>query len=494
MQYQNIENYSPKKSKLRVIIAITLAVLHLSVFTGLIACIGVNSRTELGQGRIIFTGELERGARIRVLENDTAIAQGFFSELIAAFNAEYASYNIQAIDANQGNFLDLEQAGPFGFGPCVLFQANDRIMRFAEGGHIFALPIEQLDTFEYVGDKAWNAFFMYAYEIVLDENNRPVMDGEQPLRHRVPSTFGAPVMIQGPVIYYRRSLVDPEVLTTWANIYQFNRDRATANPAHRGYIRSMIDPYFNFGYLLSYGAYIFAENNTDPSRIGLSQNGAERGANVHRQLASSMDNRVVDHSLTPLVYEQLARGIFAATMTTPDVYTLFIDALMRNGFSREEAVAELGVAPMPKLPLCGDLRNPDAELIPSIMMGGINGYAISAYTPYPNAALAFINFATSFRSIQRRHELLGIAPAREDVAEEVGGISLIINEELAEGNIFVMPSIRAMTQVWGPVEAFFADLAQDAFRSRPLLQTQTQQLQRLAQLDTTIYNAIWTFA
>ena len=477
-------------------LAVSIAMVHMAAVIAVIVIIGINSETVLGRGHPIFTGELERGATIRVLENDTAISQGFFSELLTAFNEEFAEYGITAVDANQDQFIDLEQAGPFGFGSCVIFQANDRIMRFADGGHIFDLPIEELAVYEYIDYNAWDAFRAELYDIVLDDRGYPVLDDNgQPILESREMVLGVPVKIQAPVIYYRRSLVDPEVLTSWRNIYLFNR-RVNAGQypgIQRGYIRSMVDPYFNFKYLLSYGAYIFGDNNTDPTSIGLSRNGSERGVGVMRQLANSMDSRVSGDDLTPLIYEQLARGNFAMSMTTPDVYTLFIDALMRTGFSREAAVAELGVAPIPPLPYCGDLTNPNATLIPTISMGGVNGYAISAYTNYPNAAFAFIDFATSFDMIRRRNELLGIVPARYDVAYEVGGISPIVGNALAEGQILVMPSIREMAQVWGPVRTFFMDVSLDAFRSFSLLATPAQQQARLRTLDDTIYRAIWTF-
>ena len=41
------------------------------------------------EGKTKFTGELEKNAVIRVLENDTAIKQGYLSELLEAFNEEY---------------------------------------------------------------------------------------------------------------------------------------------------------------------------------------------------------------------------------------------------------------------------------------------------------------------------------------------------------------------------------------------------------------------
>ena len=89
------------------------------------------------------------------------------------------------------------------------------------------------------------------------------------------------------------------------------------------------------------------------------------------------------------------------------------------------ALAEenLVVADVPKLPASGDLTEENPELIPLKAMGGVNGYAISAYTKAPNACLAFVEFATSYEMVMKRNEYLGIAPARNDAAEKAGGLS-----------------------------------------------------------------------
>ena len=128
------------------------------------------------------------------------------------------------------------------------------------------------------------------------------------------------------------------------------------------------------------------------------------------------------------------------------------------------------------------------------MMGGINGYAISAYTKAPNAALAFVDFATSYEMISRRNELLGIVPARADVANQAGGLSETVNANLMAGQIAVMPSIRAVAQIWTPCQTFFSDLAKDPFRLPEEQKYRTlEALQRaLEAVDEQIYSAIHT--
>ena len=120
---------------------------------------------------------------------------------------------------------------------------------------------------------------------------------------------------------------------------------------------------------------------------------------------------------------------------------------------------------LPALPKSGSLTDQSDETIDSKSMGGVNGYAISSYTKAPNACLEFVKFATDYKMIKKRAEMLGIAPAREDTAKEIGGTSEEIYKNLDKGNIILMPSITEVSQIWTPGKTFFIDLAKDVFRS-----------------------------
>ena len=92
------------------------------------------------------------------MENDTAISKGYFEELITAFNEAYADQGITAVDANMDQYLDLANDGPYGYGPDVLYQANDVIMQYAKGKHIYPLPVQQLSCYEQMPESAWKAY------------------------------------------------------------------------------------------------------------------------------------------------------------------------------------------------------------------------------------------------------------------------------------------------------------------------------------------------
>ena len=78
---------------------------------------------------------------------------------------------------------------------------------------------------------------------------------------------------------------------------------------------------------------------------------------------------------------------------------------MNEEEARETAKQNLIMTTLPKLPESGDLSESDPVLIDMKAMGGVNGYAVSAYTKAPDACLAFIDFATSYEMVTRRSEM-----------------------------------------------------------------------------------------
>lgn len=445
----------------------------------------------------IYNGELERNVTIRVLENDTAIAEGYFQELIDAFNEAYAEYGIVAVDANMDQYSNLADDGPYGYGPDVLYQANDILMKYVEGKHIYPIPVQNMECYDKIPQTAWDA-----YKVTIDG---------------VDYTMGVPINVQSSMLYYRKDLLPedwetawdkngnkiPDMVENWNDMYRYSKMIVDQGNGKFGYMRSLYDVYFSSGFLFSYGGYVFGDGNTNADELGFSAGNAEVGANVILQQAALMNEDCIDDSVTVNAYSKLADGTYFATMTTPDVYSLFLKELAlvyeSEGLDKEaakaKAVENLMVTDVPMLPASGDLSEEDPELIPLKAMGGVNGYAISAYTKAPNACLAFVEFASGYEMAMRRHELLGIVPARSDAAEAAGGISEIIYHNLDAGNIVVMPSIRAVEQIWTPAQTFFQDLAKDAFRTTDKKYTTLEEIKSgLAAVDQQIYDAIHTLA
>ena len=133
----------------RIVAAILTILLSLS----LIACGGEKkpeNSNSVGNNELYdqvmsrFTGELEKGSVVKVLENDTAIELGYVEELIAAFNEAYKDKGISAERMNIDQYSDLATDGPYGYGPDVWYQANDIIMKYANNQHILPLPVNDM--------------------------------------------------------------------------------------------------------------------------------------------------------------------------------------------------------------------------------------------------------------------------------------------------------------------------------------------------------------
>ena len=155
------------------------------------------------------------------------------------------------------------------------------------------------------------------------------------------------------------------------------------------------------------------------------------------------------------------------------------------------------------LPADGDLSKDASKMSASDfveikVMGGVNGYGISAYTKHLDACKLFVDFASSYEMVNRRAEILGIAPTRSDVAEKVGGVSDTVWASLNEGRISLMPSIKAVDQIWTPMGTLLSDAAKDAFRARNGEEVKyadaAAMQEALDKASKSIYDAIFTLA
>lgn len=451
---------------------------------------------------------------IRVLENDTAKKEGYLQELLDAFNEAYKDKGIKAVDADMEEYSNLAENGPYGYGPDIIYQANDKLMTYAADKHILPIDVESLDCYEQTPEEAWDAF-------------RINVDGQA-------YCCGIPVNIQEPMLFYRADKMPEnwegewddnqngvaDFFENWNDLYAYSKylrdtDTSTNKDSQYGFMSSFNNFYLNGEFLFSYGAYIFGENedgtlNTED--IGLSNGDAVWGLMALKQMAGLMNEGCIDDTITMNRYEKIADGSYFCVVSTPDTYSLFIEKLVfqykNEGLSSEEALKKaeenLVMVELPGLmPANGDLSTDSATMtdedwVDTIVMGGVNGYGISSYTKHKDACLEFVNFATSYEMIKTRMDILGIAPTRQDVAKESGGVTDMIFESLSEGKIYLMPSVKAIDQVWVPAQTLLGDIAKDPFRVKDgynaKYPTMNEVKDAIVKVDTDIYDAIYTLA
>lgn len=451
---------------------------------------------------------------IRVLENDTAKKEGYFEDLLNAFNEAYRDKGIVAVDADMDEYTDLAQNGPYGYGPDVLYQANDVLMRYAADKHILPIDVTSYECYEQIPESAWDA-----YKISVDGNVY---------------TCGIPVNIQEPMLFYRKDKLPgnwkeewddnkndtPDFLENWNDLYMYSKllrdtDESPNRDSQYGFMASYNDLYLNGEFFFSYGGYVFGKDSDgiyNPEDIGLNKGNAAKGLSAMKQFAYLMNEGAIDDSITSSRYEKVANGTFFCAVSTPDTYVLFVKKLAltyeEEGLSSEEAMKKaeenLMMVELPeKMPVSGDLsldadNMNDSDFVSTVVMGGINGYAISSYTEHKEACYEFVNFATSYEMIKKRMDMLGIAPARSDVAKESGGVTDMIFNSLKEGRIYLMPSIKEIDQVWTPTHTFLSDIAKDAFRSslgeEEKFKDETSVQAALDNVSKQIYDSIFTMA
>ncbi len=468
-----------------------------------------------GQG-VDFTGNINPTGEtitLRVLENDTAKKEGYFEKLLEAFNAAYAEANVVAIDADMDEYSNLAENGPYGYGPDVLYQANDILMKYAVDKHVLPLNISDFECSSSIPDSAWEAF-------------KVNVNG---------STYicGIPVNIQEPMLFYRKDMLPgnwenewdndkngtPDFLENWSDLYAYSKylrdnDTSANKDSQYGFMTSYNDLYMNGEFLFSFGSYIFGaeqDGSLNTRDIGLGNGNAAKGLMGFRQFASLMNEGCIDDSITSNRYEKLANGTYFCATSTPDTYVLFINKLAlhyeEEGMSKEEAyskaVENLVMTEVPaRMPADGDMTKAsknmaDSDFVNTIVMGGVNGYAVSSYTEHREAAMAFVNFATSYDMIMLRMEMLGIAPTRSDAAKASGGTTEKIFTSLAEGRIYLMPSVKELNQVWVPVHTLLSDVAKDSYREdgeKVKYADEASMKTALDKVSQQIYDAIFTLA
>ncbi|MBQ3795141.1 MAG: extracellular solute-binding protein [Butyrivibrio sp.] len=452
------------------------------------------------------SGEKSNGETItlRILENDTAKAEGYLDELLNAFNEAYKDKGIQAVDANMDEYSNLAENGPYGYGPDVLYQANDKLMTYAEDKHILAINKDDFECSKYIPDEAWDAFSIS-------------VDGKQ-------YTCAVPVNVQEPMLFYRKDKLPenwesewdkdgdktPDFFQNWSSLYQYSQQLVSESDGKKyGLVAACRDLYMMAEFDFSYGGYVFgkdADGIVNSEDVGFGKGDAAKGMLGLRQFAGIMSEECIDDSISQNRYSKVADGTYFCSISTPDTYVLFHDRLadvykaegMSESEASDKATENLGMIELPgKMPADGDLSK-DGATVETVVMGGVNGYGISAYTEHREACIEFVNFATGREMIKKRAEILGIAPTRSDVAEEIGGITSMIFDSLNAGHISLMPSVKAVDQIWDPMGTLLSDVAKDAFRENKgeavKYADEASMQEALDKASKSIYDAIYTLS
>jgi arabinogalactan oligomer/maltooligosaccharide transport system substrate-binding protein len=214
--------------------------------------------------------------------------------------------------------------------------------------------------------------------------------------------------------------------------------------------------YFAYSFLATPGGYVYGQNGTDPNDIGLNNEGAVAGAKVFQSLKEILPMKSGDATY------DVKKGLFTSGKLAMDINGPWTIADYKN------AGINFGAAPLPSI---------DGK--PNVSFSGVKGYAVSAFSQYPNAARLFARYATTKESQLFDFRENGTLPANKEAAADPAVASDPILVGILEQfkNSYPMPAIPEIGNVWNPGQAAMADIWDKGTDPKTALDNAVKQIQ-----------------
>ncbi|MWC30840.1 sugar ABC transporter substrate-binding protein [Paenibacillus sp. MMS18-CY102] len=306
----------------------------------------------------------------------------------------------------------VQKDGPAGVGADIFMLAHDQVNRAVQAGVVLPNDYYEEDTKANFVETAVNA--VTGTDGVL---------------------YGYPRNIETYLLFYNKNLVKPEDLATWDSIKAFSK--AYNNPAEKkfGIMWKLDDTYFNYGFIGGSGGYVFGKNNTDPTDIGLNNEGSVEGIKFMQSMKEVMPFKVAD-ATSDVKTDLFQKGKLAIDM----------DGIWQLGtFTKEKLGFDVGAVPLPPMPN-GKSPKPFA---------GVQSYFVSAFSQYPNAARLFAHFVSSQEAAVKMYQMTGTVSARKGLDTDPAFQNDLVKAFMEQfKNVEPMPSIAESGSFWtamGPV-------------------------------------------
>lgn len=338
---------------------------------------------------------------------------------------EFAKANnveVEVLDADMFAQLDaLALDGPAGNGADVYIAANDRVGSLGKAEHL--APVTLLEDAKYD-----------------DKDKQAVsVDG---------TIYGAPAVIETIVMYYNKDLVK-EAPKTLDELMELSKDDKYKFEGEEGkntaFLAQWTNFYFGYGVVSGYGGYVFGQDGTDTSDLGLNNDGAVEGINyISDWYKNVWPQGMLDvKSSGDFMKQSFIDGKTAAIISGPWEYA-----------SLMEANVNLGVAKLPTLPN-GKEYQP---------FGGGKSWVISAYSEKQELAQKFLDWVSSEEQQMKLYEKQGEVPANHVAREKAAAGDSELTKAVIDSfaNATPMPNIPEMGEVWPGAENLIFDAASGA--------------------------------
>lgn len=333
------------------------------------------------------------------------------------------------VDGDYKHALD----GPAGIGPDLMFGPHNDVGDKSTQG-IYA-PIE-------LSEEALACLSPSAVEACTFNDNLYVV----------------PLYMSTNLLIYNKDLV-PTAPDTWDDLMAVINDPKFDNngDGSLGFLCNLGDFYNSAGFLWAAGGYMYGNDNTDPSEIGLNNEGAVQGATYVKELFELMPKGMGDRTTA----NDLMLGLF--TEGKVGMMVRGADVLP----SLKEAGINYGLARMPKLPNGNVIAN----------YSGFTGLAMSGFAHEPELATEFLNFIVQDEYAASFAETTGLVPCNQKYLDDNSATDETIkafNEQIQ----YCVPMVKIIegNQTWDPMHAAMGSLATGA-DPKTALDTAVQQIE-----------------
>jgi arabinogalactan oligomer / maltooligosaccharide transport system substrate-binding protein len=361
----------------------------------LISCLAVFavSGFAFGQGLTVWT--TFEGPTLDWLQSEAA-------SFSSAFGVEARVVRIPLGELKQQALLAAPQGQA---GDVFVGIPQDQVAEFALGG--VAADMSSFATASYLADLSEQARLGFTFQGKL---------------------VGLPMFVEGPALIVNNDLVD-RIPATYEELIALAQELTTDTTF--GFLYNIGDFYFSYGWINTFGGYVFGADQTGsliPTDVGIGTEGAIRGAQAIKDL-------------------QHTHGLIPAGTNYDVANGLFIDgalAMIYNGpwaISQYQAAGiDVSVHPMPPL----------ADGTPWSGFMGVQGVLLNPFSTQRADAANFAKWITRTDAQVSLANLSGRIPASITALGQVEGDPIISGFGQALLTSEPMPNLPQMSNVWGP--------------------------------------------
>lgn len=242
--------------------------------------------------------------------------------------------------------------------------------------------------------------------------------------------YGYPDAIETYALFYNKDLI-AEPPKTFDELIEFSKSFTDVSKNQYGFMMELANFYYIYSFIGGYDGYVFGNNGTDKSDIGLNSPGAVEGMKFHQSLKEILPLNTADinYDIKNALFNE---GKLALNIDGPWAVQ-----------GHKDAGVNFGVAPLPLLP---NGKHPTS-------FSGIRAFYVNSYTKYPNAAKLLAKYLTSSELLADRFESTSQIPPRKDLLESPSIKNDPISAAFLEQAQYAqaMPNIPEMASVWVPM-------------------------------------------